>query len=300
MITAIRRFAFALLAPALLIFLVGCSDAQDEAAAGTPPNPLLFEIASADGTVEGWMVGTIHALPSGVKWRTPAIAGAVRDADMLIVEVEALDDRTALARTFANLATGDGLPPLRQRVAADLIPALDELLSEGRLDERVFATTETWAVALKLAQIKADGDPANATDRAFIREFAGRPVHEFEGAARQLAIFDRLAEADQRALLTAVVKSSRSAQDDGARLRRAWLTGDAAAIEAATRSGILAHPSLRNALLVQRNRDWSAAIVPILEAQPRPLIAVGAAHLVGAEGLASLLQAQGYRVRRLP
>jgi hypothetical protein len=33
---------------------------------------------------------------------------------------------------------------------------------------------------------------------------------------------------------------------------------------------------------------------------PRPLIAVGAAHLVGPEGLVALLEAEGYRLSRIP
>ncbi|MFN9631956.1 MAG: hypothetical protein ACK554_00350, partial [Erythrobacteraceae bacterium] len=48
-----------------------------EEAAGPPPSPLLYESASADGAVEGWMLDTIHALPPGTKWRTPEIARVI-------------------------------------------------------------------------------------------------------------------------------------------------------------------------------------------------------------------------------
>ena len=71
-------------------------------------------------------------------------------------------------------------------------------------------------------------------------------------------------------------------------------------IHRAERTGILADPNLRAALLVERNRRWAAALVPLLEQPARPLVAVGTAHLVGPEGLASLLEAAGYRIRRLP
>lgn len=298
---AARRAIAAMLAPILIIALAGCSNAPaGEAEDGPPPNPLLYEIASADGTVEGWMVGTIHALPDGTRWRTQAIAAAVRDADVLLVEIAALDDGAALAATFAQLSKTPGLPPLDQRIPRNLNPLLDDLLDRGALDLDQFEAIETWAAALMLAQIAADGDPANGVDRALIREFAGRPVREFEGANKQLSIFDRLPEADQRALLTAVVVDAERAKAEATKLRRAWLAGDVAVLEAATRSGILADPDLRAALLTQRNRDWAEALVPMLKDRPKPLIAVGTAHLVGAEGLASLLQAQGYRVQRLP
>lgn len=300
LVQAARCAVAAILAPILILALAGCSDAPGEGQDSGPPSPLLYEIASADGAVEGWMLGTIHALPDGTDWRTPTIAAVVDEADVLLVEIAGLDDRAMLAATFAELGATPGLPPLDRRIPPNLAPALADLLDRGALDPGGFTKSETWAAALTLAQISAGGDPANGVDRALIREFAGRPVRELEGARAQLSIFDRLPEADQRDLLVAVIRDAEGAKRQTAKLRRAWLTGDIAVLDKATRSGILADPDLREALLVQRNRDWTTATVPILQAQPKPLIAVGAAHLVGSEGLASLLQAQGYRLRRLP
>lgn len=297
---AARRASAIVLAPLLILALAGCNAAPGEEAEGSPPNPLLYEIARADGAVEGWMLGTIHALPSGTRWRTPAIAAVVDEADLLVVEIAALDDRAALAQTFATLAKTPDLPPLNQRVAADLAPALAALIARGKLDPEGFRTTETWAAALTLAQIGAEGDPAHGVDRALIRDFAARPVRELEGGAAQLGIFDRLPEAEQRDMLAAVIRESQRAEADPGALRRAWLRGDLAALEEANRSGLLADTELREALLVQRNRAWLAAMLPMLDVEARPLIAVGTAHLVGPEGLASLLEAEGYRVRRLP
>jgi hypothetical protein len=295
-----RRVASAMLAPILLIALAGCSDAPCKEAEGSPPNPLLYEIANADGAVEGWMFGTIHALPTGTRWRTPALAAVINKADILLAEVAALDNRAGLAETFAQLSQSPGQPAIDQRVPGSLAPALADLMERGDLDTDSFAALETWAVALTLAQVGTDADPANGADRALIRDFAGRPVHELEGARAQLSIFDRLPEAQQRKLLAAVVAEADSANAKAGKLRRAWLTGDITALEEATRAGILADAQLRNALLLERNRDWVATIVPLLEDKSRPLIAVGAAHLVGAEGLAASLEARGYRVRRLP
>lgn len=296
----VLRFAAGIIAPLLFLLAAGCSDVPDlPAADAAPPAPLLYEIASADGSVEGWMVGTIHALPAFVEWRTPAIEKAATSADLLVVEIAALDDDGALSRTFASLSRSPGLPPLAARLPAELRPQLDALMARGSLEASQFATTETWAAALTLARIDANGDPANGVDRALIADFAGRRVRELEGGPTQLGIFDRLPEAQQRAMLAAVVRDSENATKDPERLQRAWLAGDAAAIEASTREGVLADPAVREALLTARNQRWAAALGPLLAEAPRPLIAVGTAHLVGPEGLAALLTAQGYRVRRL-
>lgn len=293
------RCLTALLAPIVLLFLAGCSDVPG-GSGDEPANPLLYEIASADGAARGWMLGTIHALPPGTEWRTPAIRKAVREADLLVVEIEGLGDEASVARAFAALATSPRLPPLAARVPADLAAPLEELLSRGNLSSERFAATETWAAAIALARIDATGDPASGVDRALLADFAGRPVRELEGAEAQLAIFDRLPEAQQRAMLAAVVRDSEWARRDPERLQRAWLDGDAATIEASTREGFLADPALREALLTARNRRWAAALAPLLASGKRPLVAVGTAHLVGPDGLASLLAARGYRVRRVP
>lgn len=296
----LRQVAALLLAPVLLLALAGCSDAPGKGPGREPPSPLLYELASADGTVEGWMLGTIHALPPGTEWQTPAIGRVIDEADCLVVEVAALDDERGLARTFASLATSPGLPPLSARVPPDLAAPLAALMERGDLAPGRLAATETWAAALALARIDSPGDPANGTDRALIAAFAGRPVRELEGAAAQLGIFDGLPEAQQRAMLAAVVRESAAPGRDPARLQRAFLAGDAATIEASTREGLLADPALHEALLAGRNRRWAETLGPILAECPRPLIAVGAAHLVGPGGLAALLAERGYRVRRVP
>lgn len=300
MITAVLRAAAFVLAPLFILALASCSDAPGEEAEGSPPNPLLYEIASADGAVEGWMVGTIHALPDGTRWRTPAIAAVVDQADLLVVEVGELGGRDARPSIYSSLAQSPGLPPVAQRLPAELRPGLTAMMERGGIAADDLAPQETWAAAITLARVDATGDPANGVDRALIADFAGRPVRELEGLRGQLSIFDRLPEPQQRVMLAAVVRESEKARKDPERLQRAWLAGDAGIIAHATSEGFLADPALREALLTARNRRWVAAITPMLEQGPRPLIAVGAAHLVGPDGLAAMLEARGYRVRRIP
>ena len=297
---AMPRMAGAVIAALLLLaILAGCSDAPGgNAAEGPPPNPLFYEIASADGTVEGWMLGTIHALPDGTRWQTPAIDRAIEDADLLVVELK-LGDAASRREVLVELATTPDLPPLPERVPADLRPQLAALLERGNIEGEDFTTQETWALAIMLAGIDAPGEAINGVDRAMIGHFTGRPIRELEGLRGQLSIFDRLPESAQRTMLAAVVRESEKVRRDPERLQRAWIAGDAATIETATSEGFLADPALREALLTGRNRDWIAQISPMLKDAPRPLIAVGAAHLVGPDGLAALLEAQGYRLLRL-
>lgn len=291
-----KRASFTLIAG--LLALTACGDDKSEGADRAPPSPILYELASADGgELEGWLFGTIHALPDRTEWRTEAIDGVVKQADLLVVEIAGLDDQQAMVEAFMRLSRTPDQPDIGTRVDADARPMLFGLIKRAGYSPHDFSSVETWAAALMLAQVNATGDPANGVDRALLRDFKGRSILEFEGAEAQLAIFDGLPEAEQRDLLAGVLEESQS--DDPTRLREAWLVGDEEVLEEATRSGIMADPELRAAILTGRNDAWMRQLAPMLKQAPRPLVAVGAAHLVGPQGLPAQLEARGYSVRRI-
>lgn len=276
------------------LYATGCSQAPSDPEPGT--HPPLYEIANGDGTVEGWMLGTIHALPNHVEWRTDAIDRVIDEADFLVVEVANLADEQALADIYAELAISPDQPPLAQRLPPSHRAALADMIERSGLEANQFLTTETWAAALALAQVDAQGDPKNGVDRAAIQAFRGRDIFEFEGAVAQLTIFDTLPEGEQRDLLAGVVKESQASRDNPGRLRDAWLKGDLRELEQATTTGIMADPELRDALLVKRNQAWTGKLAGWLRGDAKPLVAVGAAHLVGDDSLPAMLEQRGYSV----
>ncbi|RDS78652.1 TraB/GumN family protein [Alteriqipengyuania lutimaris] len=298
------------LRPALLAFLAclvaacGQPDGRENGGAETA-NPLLWEVARVDGgddagQVEGWLLGTIHALPDDVKWRGGAVDDVVAQADVLAVEIAELDDGHAMAAAFLPLATSAGLPPLTARVAQDQRAQLTELVDDSSYSLRDFARIESWGAALMLAQaVRTRADPANGVDRALIEEFSDREVIELEGAKAQFAAFDGLSQNAQRTMLSSIVEESQSDPDVLARPIDLYLAGDVAGLERLSHEGMLADPEIRTALLTRRNAEWLAKIEPLLRRGERPLIAVGAAHMLGEDGLVALLEARGYRVTRL-
>jgi uncharacterized protein YbaP (TraB family) len=288
-----------LFAVVVIAALAGCYASEEKPEAPAGPGPLLYEIANADGTVEGWMLGTIHLLPDDVNWRTAQIDDVVKKADFLVVEIADLDDTNAIGKLFVELGTTPGQPDIVARVPSEDRPALLNLIKRTGLSPNDFSSIETWAAALLLAQGNAVGSADNGVDKAILADFAGRDIREFEGAFAQLAIFDTLAEEDQRVLLTSTVEDPAKVRKEAQDLLDAWLNGDDTTIDKLTTTGAMADPELRSALLVDRNNDWVRKLVPMLRTSDKPLVAVGAAHLVGKDGLPALLEARGYTVRRL-
>lgn len=274
------------------LLLASCSPRPE------PAEPALWRISGPNGET-GWLFGTIHSLPRPALWRTRQVDAAFAGSDRIVVEVDNLADDVAMAAVFTRLARSPGQVPLAQRVSPALRPMLARLLERGGMKPADFDEIETWAAALTLARIGAPEVAGEyGIDRAVIAAAGQRPVVELEGAEDQLGIFDRLPEKEQRDLIDAVVGDTGD-PGESARLAEVWIKGDMKAIEAETRSGLLADPELRQALFTDRNRAWTARIAAMLAAKGRPFVAVGAAHMAGPKGLPAMLEARGYTVTRV-
>jgi len=263
-------------------------------------HPALWEVTAPGGT-KGYVFGTIHALPDGLEWGSPALDKAIAVSDRLVLEIAEKAGDAASRATFLELGTTPGQPPLVDRVDPRHRAGLKKALADTRLDPGQFASLEDWAVALTLSlaiEAKAGFDPANGADVALQAKAGNRPVVGLETLAGQLSVFDRLPAGAQRNLLDAVIEES-TAPDKGEKLVAAWASGDMAALDSEAHSGMLADPRLRDALLVERNREWTRQVAAMLRAGHRPFVAVGAAHVAGVDGLPAMLAAQGFAVRRI-
>lgn len=284
--------ARALLGLALALGLAAC---QQEPARDWPaPSPALWHVTGEDGA-EGWLFGTVHALPEGAAWDTPLLGEQLDKADLLLVEIAELGDTTGASDAFETLAHSPTLPPLLARVDSARRPEVSALLESAGLAEDDFADVETWAAALMLSGSGRVGDPALGVDRALLRR--GPRAEGLEDHRSQLAIFDALPQTEQVDLLVAVARET--VADDGEESLEDWLTGDMVALERRADAGMMGDAQLREALMDGRNRAWAERIGAALTAGRKPFVAVGAAHILGPQGLPALLAAQGYTVTRI-
>ncbi len=287
----IARFCLAVLG-ALALAACGSGDA-DGGREWPDPAPALWEVTAPDGS-QAWLFGTIHALPEGVLWRTPAVDEAFAGSALLVVEIAELDDEAQSFSVFQRLAYSPGLPALTARVRGAERAAVEGLIEQAGASEGDYAEMESWAAAVVLAGGVRTGDPALGVDRYLLA--SGKQVLGLESFAQQFALFDGLPTAEQDDLLVTV---AHEAAGDPARSLELWLAGDMDGLAELGGAGMLGDPELREALLDARNRAWIEQLVPLIDQGRKPFVAVGAAHMLGQGGLPALLAARGYSVRRV-
>ncbi|MEG3087286.1 TraB/GumN family protein [Sphingomonas sp. PB4P5] len=266
------------LALAAALLLASCGPRE------TVATPAVWRLS--DGDTEIWLLGTIHALPAGVHWQTPAVAAAIAGADTLVTEIPAGD-----AATFEAAARVLGLPPLAQRVAAAQRAALARYGTT--LDDM-----KTWAAAVTIAAApmqQAGASAEDGVDATLAARFAGRRHLALETQAGQLALFDSLPEPAQRVLLARAIGDP----DGYARTLAAWSAGDMRALAASLEPAFRGTPVLQEVLVTRRNARWSGWIAQRMRRPGRVLVAVGAGHLVGADSVVAMLGKRGFTVTRI-
>src|SRR5207245_9945387 len=103
----------------------------------------------------------------------------------------------------------------------------------------------------------------------------------------------------QEQLLAGSIDDAKSVTKEFQGMLSAWVRGDVRAIAETFNHDLSGSPELRQALIRQRNANWSKWIEQRMTQPGEVMIAVGAGHLAGRDSVIALLQRDGYRVRRV-
>ena len=266
-------------------------------------SPAMWKVADDDTTI--YLFGTIHLLPKGTEWRSPAFDKAAAGSDTLVVET-VIDEKNPAATMgeLFKLAISPNLPPLVSRVPVDKKAALEQAVAKSGIPAQAYDKLETWAAAFMLlgVQFQALGlDPHSGVESTLKKQFtdSGKQIGQLETNAEQLGFFDRLPEEAQRKFLVSVLDDPSAWKDQFAGMLDAWSRGDVKAIGDSFNSDLKDAPELKDALLIQRNANWAKWVKGRLDQPGTVLVAVGAGHLAGDQSVQIMLEKQGLKVTRV-
>lgn len=282
--------------------LAACSPAgQSSPPALTQTGPALWLVQDDDSRI--WMLGTVHVLPKDVRWRSVAIEAALAEADALILELDPVEAQSPTS-TAAFMEAGRNPPgvSLSSRLSAEDRERFAAAAKKVGLDAAAMEPYRPWLVGLWLgyAGLRAQGATAEQGVEAGLTASAkdrGLPVSGLETTADHIRMFQAFTPETELSAFRQTLTDVEDGATTLARIDQLWAQGEAEAlgeILVAEFKGV--SPQLYELLIVQRNRAWADQIAARLAGSSDALVAVGAAHMAGPEGLPALLRARGLKV----
>ena len=279
--------------------LTVCTTSAQTAATG---KSFLWKVQSGQKVL--YLAGSVHALGADSYPLSAAYEGAFNSSGTLVEEIN-LAEAEQLAAAPLLLSKGlytDGRT-FESAVGKDTATLVATRLKNTGIPMEMIRTMKPWMVMLLITAFeaqKAGLDASLGLDKYFFDKArtAGKPVMALETAESQIDRFDKMPESLQEQMLRSTLSELDTQQNSVAAMINAWKTGDAAGLEKMSLSSFDGYRGAYTSLIVERNNNW----VPQIEAcmaKPQPcFVVVGAAHLIGPDGLLALLKKKGYKIEQ--
>ena len=195
--------------------------------------------------------------------------------------------------------------PLSSRLGPEAWTRLKAALAPTGMSVERFEPMQPWFAALVLSMaptLRAGYTVEAGADRGVGASGAaqGKRMRAFETMEQQIGLFADLPEAVQLQMLSEAMDQGADGTDRVDQMAAAWQSGDLETLDSAFNDAMRRdYPELFEALIVRRNAAWVATLLQELEGAGSDFVAVGAAHLVGPEGLVAQLRARGVQVERV-
>ncbi len=302
----------------LLVLSAACAVAKHDskapvapapgAGAAAPSHAFLWEV-TRPGVPERplYLAGSVHVGQPRQFVFPPSMEAAFERAGTLVVEV---DDASADKEEMQALVAGLGVLPPEDSLSAHLRPETRQLLPDVLprlgLDAASVERLRPWLLAVSLIGLemqKAGYSERGGIDRLLLDRARGskKTIVSLETAESQLRLFAALPDDVQDLMLRDQLKQSGLVPVALARMATAWEGGnpDAMADVVFERADDPVFRPLYETLFYQRNRRMADRLVTLAGKPDVHFVVVGAAHLVGDQGLPTLLAQRGFEVRQM-
>jgi uncharacterized protein YbaP (TraB family) len=276
---------------------------------------LLLTAQAAQAKTFGWkatgkggtiyLIGSIHVMSESFYPLNPALEAAFKDSDLLVEEVdlaEMLDPTAQLSMLSRGMLPSN--TSLDKVVSPATLTLVQKTVGDLGTAGAPLMRFKPWMLAIALQGMelaKIGFNPALGLDQHFYdqAQTTGKGVQGLETVDFQISRFDGMTPEQQERMLVETLKELATETAMVGKLGDAWKAGDVAAIERVALADLTSDPVIYQRLLVERNNNWMPKIEALFARRGRALVVVGAAHLVGPDGLIAKLKAKGYSVEQL-
>ena len=268
---------------------------------------LLWRVSGNNCYESSYLFGTLHLETANFIDSVPGLNEAINNVDVIYGEIgkgEMTSTKTMMQLAKESAAPADStIDKLLNKEDYNLVDSVIKSymfgfgLKELRLLKPAVLTAQLNVMQMQ-KYFPKNLDPANMLDMAIQRrgEALGKHVDGLETVDAQTKALFGASLVEQAEELVDFCRKDREFNTYSKQLCDAYRAQDLAAIEAIVFNKEYGmDDSDMERLSYERNRSWMDKITQTMPVQ-RALIAVGAAHLVGKDGLINLLREQGYTV----
>jgi uncharacterized protein YbaP (TraB family) len=270
-----------------------------------PGEPALWKLTDADSTV--YIFGTMHLLKPGTDWQSERFRTAYSEADTIMLETdtsnpEAMKTVQKLMTEFGRFTETETLFDL---LDADQEAVLKEASDNVGASFKAFRRVRPWLVTQQITtrQMMKNGYLPQFGVEAQLALQAQEDGKEFlylETPADQLRALSAAPLQEQIASLVLRARTIDQFVTFLDQIIVEWLDGDIEGLGLMT-----SNPELQvsrdgfEALIIQRNRIWAPQLESLLDTDGTVLVAIGAAHLAGDEGVVKILERRGLKIEKV-
>ena len=283
----------------LSCLLLLCTTFAASGASADADAPFLWQVQGPKTT--HYLLGSVHLLPDGSDELPAGIQDAYDASNGVVFETDigAIEQPQV---QIAMLAAARSQQGLKAEIGEKMYAQLSRHAAHIGMPVSACDPFRPWFCAMTLEVFsyrKAGFSGDNGIDKQIYgwAHEDGKDVRWLEAPAAHIGLFTGMSDALAREFLaSALDDSAGDSGDDPAELLRAWKNNDVGAIESLDKQLKAGYPGVYQHLLAERNRAWMPLLKRLLDGGDAQLVVVGAAHLVGPDGLINALRARGYKV----
>ena len=282
---------------ALLLFVLGSTAAF----AQTTGSQFMWKVEGPNGS-SAYLLGSLHILTAEYYPLSAAINKAFAESKTLVeeVDIDEMNDPMIMMAALSKAMLADGRT-LDQLIAPELYAEVKRSADKAGLPMMAIQRMKPWlvSIALMAPTLQAAGfKPEHGVDKHFFdrAKDSGMKRQGLETMAFQIDQLDSMPPKLQEEMLRATIEDLDKTVAGVKEMAQAWSFGNVAAMEKMTLEEMKEAPELYQRMLVQRNLNWVPHVEACIKQNAACFIVVGAAHLVGPDGLPVLLAKKGYKV----
>ena len=252
-----------------------------------------------------YMLGSVHLLRKQDHPLPEVMEEAYQDAEALIMELDMDDlDPAALQAATNRMGLLDDGVTLKDVIGEEAWDTALAAAEEIRIPLDMMSQSEPWLAAITIEQLilmRLGFNPLYGIELHMTTQAVadGKPITGLETAVEQLGFFDDMSVEAQTDLLMQTLTESREAGELMDEMIEAWRNGDVGYLEENMLAEMAEYEELYATIVVDRNRRWVDDIVELLDDEDDYLVIVGALHMVGEDGVPTLLSERGIEIEQM-